>query len=236
MVISFYFTGFAVCFKKSYCDTGEQKEKKVYEPRADCVYISGTMITNPHTTENESMLALAASRGDKAALEALLRRNWLWLKGMALSGVYRNDLADDILQEICIKVIDKIDTLKEPERFKPWLATIARREVVNFRREQSKQNALLHGMQQEAVRSEESSPTHDHWPQEACESILAAMKRLPEKYREVFILKYIKDYSYADIAEMLDIPFTTVQIRLTRSRRMIYDIVQEKMRQLKPHS
>ena len=183
------------------------------------------------------MLALAAAGGDKNALEALLKRNWLWLKGMVFSGVYRHDLADDILQEICVKVIDKIDTLKEPERFKPWLATIARREIVNFRREQSKKLALLQQMQQDAPRHEnDDTLTGDHWPQEACESILVALQRLPEKYREVFVLKYIKDYSYADIAEALDIPFTTVQIRLTRSRRMIYDTVQERMKNLNNHS
>jgi RNA polymerase sigma-70 factor, ECF subfamily len=195
------------------------------------------MTNDPQTTENEAMLALAAARGDKNALEALLKRNWLWLKGMVFSGVYRHDLADDILQEICVKVIDKIDTLKEPERFKPWLATIARREIVNFRREQSKKLALLQQMQQDAPRHEnDDTLTGDHWPQEACESILVALQRLPEKYREVFVLKYIKDYSYADIAEALDIPFTTVQIRLTRSRRMIYDTVQERMKNLNNHS
>ena len=184
----------------------------------------------PITTENESMLALAASRGDRAALETLLRRNWPWLKGMALSRVYQADLADDILQEVCVKVIDNIHTLKEPERFKPWLATIARREIVNIRRQQAKQNTLLNSrMQQEARSGDEHDPRRDHWPQEACESILAALKRLPEKYQEVFVLKYIKDYSYAEIAETLDIPFTTVQIRLTRGRRMIYDSVQQRL-------
>ena len=184
----------------------------------------------PITTENESMLALAASRGDRAALETLLRRNWPWLKGMALSRVYQADLADDILQEVCVKVIDNIHTLKEPERFKPWLATIARREIVNIRRQQAKQNTLLNSMMQQEARSgDEHDPRRDHWPQEACESILAALKRLPEKYQEVFVLKYIKDYSYAEIAETLDIPFTTVQIRLTRGRRMIYDSVQQRL-------
>jgi len=176
------------------------------------------------------MLALAASGGDRAALETLLRRNWPWLKGMALSRVYQADLADDLLQEVCVKVIDNIHTLKEPERFKPWLATIARREIVNIRRQQAKQNTLLNSMiQQEARSGDEHDPRRDHWPQEACESILAALKRLPEKYQEVFVLKYIKDYSYAEIAETLDIPFTTVQIRLTRGRRMIYDSVQQRL-------
>jgi len=55
------------------------------------------------------------------------------------------------------------------------------------------------------------------------EQVLEAVKKLPEKYREVFVLKYIKDMSYAEIAEILDLPVTTVQIRLVRSRRMIYN-------------
>lgn len=181
------------------------------------------------------MLALAAGRGDKAALEKLLQKNWLWLKGMVIAGTYRFDQTDDILQEICIKVIKKIDSLKEPERFKPWLATIARREIINFRREQQKQSDLLNQMQQAVEPPEQESKLQQQWSQEACESILAALKRVPEKYREVFVLKYIKDLSYAEIAEALDIPFTTVQIRLTRSRRMIYDLVQERMRNRNTH-
>ncbi|HDS83755.1 MAG TPA: RNA polymerase sigma factor [Phycisphaerales bacterium] len=207
----------------------------VYEYPADNVYISRMMTKMPHTIENESMLALAASNGDRAALEKLLQRNWMWLKGMVIAGIYRFDAIDDILQEICIKVIDKIDTLKEPERFKPWLATIARREIVNFRREQKKQTQLLNQVQQEVELPDRPSLNQEHWTQETCESILDALKRLPEKYREVFVLKYIKDYSYAEIAEALDIPFTTVQIRLTRSRRMIYDIVKERMRNRNNH-
>ncbi len=176
------------------------------------------------------MLALAASGGDRDALQTLLERNWLWLKGMVIARVYRLDLTDDILQDICIKVIDNIDTLKEPERFRPWLATIARREIVNFRRQQARKSALLQQLQQDAEVPESVGLHQRHWSQEACESIVEALKRIPEKYREVFILKYIKDYSYVQIAEALDIPFTTVQIRLTRSRRMIYDMVQERMR------
>ncbi len=176
------------------------------------------------------MLALAASGGDRDALQTLLERNWLWLKGMVIARVYRLDLIDDILQDICIKVIDKIDTLKEPERFRPWLATIARREIVNFRRQQARKSALLQQLQQRAEVPESVGLHQAHWSQQACDSIVEALKRIPEKYREVFILKYIKDYSYVQIAEALDIPFTTVQIRLTRSRRMIYDMVQERMR------
>ena len=50
----------------------------------------------------------------------------------------------------------------------------------------------------------------------------AAIK-LAEKYREVYMLQHSGDVTYGQIAEILDVPVTTVQIRLVRARRMLYD-------------
>ncbi len=58
--------------------------------------------------------------------------------------------------------------------------------------------------------------------------VFKAARLLPEKYREVFMLQYSSDLTYRQIAEILDIPVTTVQIRLVRARRMIHDQVADK--------
>ncbi len=178
--------------------------------------------------QNDAMLAAAAAAGNKAALETLLRRNWPWLKGIVLATVCRGDWLDDIMQDICLKVIDNIASLKEPERFGPWLAVIARNEAVNMLRQQAKQTQLSQSLHEDAAADAAHEPPRQLWPQETGESLWAALKRLPEKYREVFVLKYIHDYSYAQIAEAMDIPFTTVQIRLTRARRMLLEIVRNR--------
>jgi RNA polymerase sigma-70 factor (ECF subfamily) len=60
--------------------------------------------------------------------------------------------------------------------------------------------------------------------------ILSAVKSLPEKYRQVFILEHIDDLTYKQIAEILDVPVTTVQIRLVRARRMLYNWINDKNR------
>jgi len=60
--------------------------------------------------------------------------------------------------------------------------------------------------------------------------ILSAVKSLPEKYRQVFILEHINDLTYRQIAEILDVPLTTVQIRLVRARRMLYNWITDKNR------
>jgi RNA polymerase sigma factor (sigma-70 family) len=60
---------------------------------------------------------------------------------------------------------------------------------------------------------------------ELCGRVLEAVQRLPEKYREVFILAHTGELTYAQMAEVLDVPITTMQIRLVRARQMIRDQV-----------
>ena len=56
---------------------------------------------------------------------------------------------------------------------------------------------------------------------ELCGRVREAAQRLSEKYREVFVLAHTGELTYAQMAEVLDIPITTMQIRLVRARRMI---------------
>ena len=174
--------------------------------------------------QNESALACRARDGNREALARLLEANWAWLKGLIYNIVARPDAVDDVLQTVCVLCLDKISTLQQPERFKPWLATVARNAALAYRRQQSKQP---HRLDDVIAAQQEDNETHniaDRLIQkEAVEQLLHGLKNLPEKYREVFILKHVKEMSYADIAESLDIPITTVQIRLVRARRMIYN-------------
>ena len=94
--------------------------------------------------QNESALVYSAQRGDKEALQQLLTRNWTWLKGLVYSTFGNADQIDDVLQDVCVRVIKKIDTLREPERFRPWLAVLARREALKYRQRRAQQPRQLH--------------------------------------------------------------------------------------------
>ena len=76
-------------------------------------------------------------KGDQDALQQLLTQNWAWLRAIVYNVLHRTRDLDDVLQEIAIKVIRKIDTLREPECFRPWLASIARREALRQRHKRS---------------------------------------------------------------------------------------------------
>jgi RNA polymerase sigma factor (sigma-70 family) len=176
--------------------------------------------------QNESALACAAQRGDKDALQLLLKRNWGWLKGLVYSVLTDAQELDDVLQEVCLRVITRIHTLREPERFRAWLAAVARREVLKHYRRRTQQEVRdskfeVRDWNESTVRD----PLQDVEKSELCGRILEAVKMLPEKYREVFVLAHTGELTYAEMAEVLDVPITTMQIRLLRARRMVQNQV-----------
>jgi len=176
--------------------------------------------------QNESALVCAAQRRDKEALQLLLTHNWFWLKGLVYSIVNDANEIDDVLQDICVKVMSKIDSLREPERFRPWLAVLAKRQALRHRQQTTRRPMPLTEEITEFQTDEKARQLPEKIEQkEQCRQILEAVKLLPEKYRQVFMLAYAGDLTYGNIAEILDIPVTTVQIRLVRARRMIYDKV-----------
>jgi RNA polymerase sigma-70 factor (ECF subfamily) len=175
--------------------------------------------------QEETMLVAAARRGDKEAMRKLLERNWGWLKGLIYGIVCDADALDDVLQEVCLRVIDKIITLRDAERFRAWLAVIARRQALGYRLKQREHKRLRSEKAVEVCdeRSEKLFESIEY--AEECQKILAEVNSLPDKYREVFMLAYSGDLTYRQMAEILNVPLTTVQIRLVRARRMILERV-----------
>lgn len=180
--------------------------------------------------QNESALVCAAQKGEKEAFRLLLTRNWTWLRALVYSVVANADSVDDVMQDICVQVIRKVNTLREPGRFRPWMAVLARRQALNYGRRKSQRKVI-------SLNEEVAGQQCDYKAgqllenlelREQYQQVLQAVKLLPEIYRQVFVLAHLEDLTYAQIAEILDVPVTTVQIRLVRARRMIFNRIMNK--------
>ncbi|OHB60384.1 MAG: hypothetical protein A2167_07175 [Planctomycetes bacterium RBG_13_46_10] len=181
--------------------------------------------------QNESLLVFAAQKGEKEAFRLLLTQNWNWIRALVYSIVNDTDSVDDVMQDICVQVIRKVDTLREPGRFRPWMAVLARRQALKYR--QRKNQRRIVSLNNEEVAGQQcdykAGQLLDNLElRERYQQILQAVKSLPEMYRQVFVLAHLENLSYAQIAEILDVPVTTVQIRLVRARRMIFNQVKDK--------
>jgi RNA polymerase sigma factor (sigma-70 family) len=182
-------------------------------------------------TQNESALVCAARDGDKKALEVLITRHWAWLKAIVYGVLKRQTHMDDVLQDICVKVIDKIHTLREPECFRPWLASLARRHALTYISRMGKApQALADDWIDQTYDKAMPTVVDSLIQQEEYERVMQAVHALPDKYREVFLMQYASNLTYRNL------PLTTVQIRLVRARRMILDAVTQNDEQRTPES
>ena len=176
------------------------------------------------TMQDESGLVDAACRGDKEALQMLLKQNWGWLKGLVYSVLGSAQDLDDVMQDICLRVITRIHTLRDPQRVRAWLAVLARRVAIGHRRRGTQKAIPLDDvLVSELPAGYVDDPVEDIERKELCGRVLEVLGELPDKYREVFILAHTGELTYAQMAEVLEVPITTMQIRLVRARQMIRD-------------
>ena len=181
------------------------------------------------TAQAESELVVAACHGDKEALQRLLQTNWGWLKALVYSVLGGAQDLDDVMQEICLRVIQNIRTLREPDRFRGWLAVLARREAIRHGQGRIPRLIPFHtAARPEGTGDYADDPAEEVGKKELCGRVLQAVQGLPDKYREVFLLAHAGDLTYAQMAEVLEVPITTMQIRLVRARQMIRDQVADK--------
>src|SRR3954470_21272960 len=96
------------------------------------------MIANPlsdsETVDVDAGLVADAQAGSRDALEQLIARHQSWIYNIVLRMVYHPHDAEDITQEILIKVVTKLSTFERRSSFRTWLYRIAVNHVLNMKR------------------------------------------------------------------------------------------------------
>jgi RNA polymerase sigma factor (sigma-70 family) len=98
-----------------------------------------TEITEQH--EADSALVQQAVNGDRDALEKLILRHQAWIYNIAIRMVFQPQDAEEVTQEVLIKVITKLSTFKGECKFRTWLYRIAANHVLNMRRKAAEEQA-----------------------------------------------------------------------------------------------
>ncbi|NAS32603.1 sigma-70 family RNA polymerase sigma factor [Flavobacteriaceae bacterium R38] len=135
------------------------------------------------------------------------------LRNFIFNKVKDEDVANDILQDVFLKIHTKHDQLKDASRIKPWIFTIARNTVFDF----FKTNGLKGEIQEELI--EEASFEAEEHTEKDC--LYGIIKSLPEKYREPLFLSDIRGIKQTEIAKQFQLPLPTIKSRIQRARKMI---------------
>lgn len=154
------------------------------------------------------------------------------LFGYAMSLTGNQVEAEDLVQETYLRALRAFGQLRPDSNLKSWLFTILRNVRLNqVRRNYSGPSIVdMDGDLNEVQQPENEfskDPHASYVTKLRHEDVREAVSRLPEVYREVILLREFEDFSYQQIAEMLNCPTGTVMSRLNRAREKLKTMLEQ---------
>ncbi len=165
----------------------------------------------------DAALLSAAVAGDRAAFAALLERHYDRIHRLAWQLTGSRADADDVAQDVCCTLVEKIGSFRGEAKFTTWLCGIVFNACRDLRRRRrsfgafTERLAVLAGL----ARGPDGRDLHDAmW-------LKSAIARLPAAYREAVVLVAGQQLSHKEAAEILGVAESTVSWRLHEVRRML---------------
>jgi len=181
-----------------------------------------------HTKLEDLALVELALQRDQGAFALLLEKYRSALMSHVLKYVSVVEDAEDICQRSFEKAFMNIERYNPQYAFSTWLYNIAQNEAIDhLRRTRAAINSVPISLEREALDVlSGSTPEEEFIIDQAVSELIRGIQSLPESYRQVAELRFIKDYAYEDIARELELPLGTVKTRISRSRKLLEKIVE----------
>lgn len=176
------------------------------------------------TRRVESWMVLRAQSGDREALNDLLKAVQEPLYRYILSLARDQNLSEDILQEVFIRIYRKLGWLREPGVFRSWAYRIATRETVRHLKRERRWDDQI---RDEAALQAIPAPPREEFGAEHLEQLSRSLENLSPASRAVLALYYLHEMSLIEVAGILEIPLGTVKSRLSYGLRSLRQKLQE---------
>ena len=176
--------------------------------------------------ENDIALIQRTLDGDEGAFTVLVKKYQKWVHTLVWRKIGDFHIAEEITQDVFLKVYKKLSTLKPPENFPGWLYVIATRHCMTWLRKKRQPTTSLDAMptteleelcytQYETAYSEKASLEHRH------ELVKRLLQKLPESERTVVTLYYLAEMTSEEISTFLGVSPNTIRSRLRRARKRL---------------
>jgi RNA polymerase sigma-70 factor (ECF subfamily) len=136
------------------------------------------------------------------------------LKNFILLRVSDSDVADDILQDVYLKIHSHIDELRKSDRLESWIYQIVRNSIIDYYRRVHPEEELSESLP--ASQSEESDAEAELAP-----SVNDMLNCLPEKYRQALFLTEINELTQREMADQLGLSLSGAKSRVQRGREKL---------------
>jgi RNA polymerase sigma factor (sigma-70 family) len=185
--------------------------------------IRASMPPDPNIAPADSTDALVERclAGDQVAWEEIVRMHWRKVFNLAYKFVGRHDEAEDLTQDIFLKIFKALHSFDRRANFQTWLISISRNLCIDHYRSVRKERET---MAREVDAADLMPVSRERGPHAELEQldlrhlIREALAALPPALKEAVMLRDLQEFSYQEIADRLNLPEGTVKSRINRGR------------------
>ena len=182
------------------------------------------------------MLDFRQNNRTKQEFEALALAHLDPLFSAALRLTKNERDAEDLVQDTCMRAYRFFDKFERGTNIKAWLFKILTNTFINRYRRKVKERSVVEGSEREAVHERfvsrdatdfAANPEQYFFDRLLSDDVLRSIDALPIDFRLVVILADLQEFSYKEIAEILECPVGTVMSRLFRGRKLLQRTLRE---------
>ena len=164
--------------------------------------------------------------GETAAMEEIYRRFKSALFNLAFRYAGDRAAAEDLLQDIFIKVFTHLDNVKNPETFSGWVFRIGLNTCYSYLR--SRRPEREKGLPLEDIEGTIRGAAEENTARDARRPLDEGIARLPEKLREIFLLHDVEGFKHEEIARLLGLSVGTSKSQLFKARLRLREYLSER--------
>jgi RNA polymerase sigma-70 factor, ECF subfamily len=196
---------------------------------------AGLTVREQLRAADDSAVVTAFLEGEERAFSELVERYQTRLLNFIYRTIGDRDRAEDLVQEVFIRVYRHLHRFDRSKKFSTWAYTIASNLAKNELRNRSRNPLVLFQTMQGAGDDEErplqfedttSRPDDLYRKRHLRELVEDTVAKLPEHHRQVFVLRELEGKSYEEIADITDCNLGTVKSRLNRARTAFAAIIE----------
>lgn len=181
---------------------------------------------------SDSELIRLLKRGNKKVFEEIIKRYQKKLYSYLYRLVRNREEAEDLLQNVFLKIYKHCLYFDESRKFSSWAYRIAHNEAVNFLKR--KNNKIFIPWEdisfgKDRLQAEKGTePEKDFWKEkEIKKEIEKGVEKLPPIYQKVIKLRYFSEYSYKEIGKAIGKPVNTVGTLISRAKKKLGESVKK---------
>ncbi len=169
---------------------------------------------------DDAKLVRQCLEGETDAFGTLIERYEKQIFSAVYRMVHDYEEARDITQSVFVRAFEKLGQFDDRYKFYSWIYRIAMNQSINWLNQRKPVQAV-----DESWVSTDRSPEGTASDEELSRIIGQALMKISADYRSVVVLKHFRQYSYRDIAAILNIPEKTVKSRLFTARQQLKDVL-----------